>query len=56
MHRRDSWSFYRFIEEILHLSEIVEIPGIKEARTELIKELWIKFPKESKDLGLSDFG
>lgn len=51
---RDTWTFATYIEEIIMLSEIIEIPGCKQKRSELIKEVWTKFPKECEDLGLRD--
>ena len=51
--RKEDWGFREFIEQIFALSEIVEVPGIQEARTELIKEVWQKFPAECKALGLT---
>ena len=51
--RKDDWGFREYIEQIFALSEIQEVPGIQEARTELIKEVWQKFPAECKALGLT---
>jgi len=51
---RENWSFSTYIEEIFALSEINEIPGIKQKIAELIREVWGKFPNECKDLGLRD--
>ena len=48
------WTFVDFIEEIISLSEICEVPGIEEQRKELIKEVWRRFPNEAKGLGLQD--
>ena len=48
------WTFHDFIEEIIDLSEICEVPGIKEKRSNLIKEVWKRFPIECKHLGLTD--
>jgi hypothetical protein len=48
------WNFSAFIEEIIDLSEIIEVPGIKEKRANLIKEVWKRFPVECKQLGLTD--
>lgn len=52
--KRDSWTFATYIEEIILLSEIAEIPGIKQKRAELIREVWDKYPKDCEDLGLRD--
>lgn len=51
---RDNWTFPQYIEEIVALSEILEIPGVKTKRSELIREVWAKFPQECEDLGLRD--
>lgn len=51
---RKDWTFSQYIEEIVMLSEILEIPGVKQKRTELIAEVWDRFPQECEDLGLRD--
>lgn len=48
------WTFQDFIEEIISLSEITEVPGISGQRSQLIKEVWRRFPTECKHLGLTD--
>jgi hypothetical protein len=48
------WRFEDYIEEIIHLSEITEVPGITEAREVLLTEVWHKFPAECRALGLTD--
>ena len=48
------WSFARFLDEIFHLSEILEIPGISEARNTLILEMWKRYPQECETIGLTD--
>lgn len=50
----NNWTFSQFLEEIIHLSEISEIPEISKQRGDLIKEMWNKFPDECKALGLTD--
>lgn len=52
--KRNDWTFANYIEEIVMLSEMIEVPGIKAKRSELIKEVWSKFPQECEDLGLRD--
>ena len=47
---RESWSFSDYIEEIISLSEVSEIPGIEETRAALIKEVKARYPNESKML------
>lgn len=51
---RTDWKFADYIEEIVMISEIIEIPGMKEKRSELISEVWDRFPQECEDLGLRD--
>lgn len=51
---RKDWTFSQYIEEIVMLSEILEIPGMKQKRTELIAEVWDRFRQECQDLGLRD--
>lgn len=51
---RKDWSFANYIEEIVLISEIIEIPGMKQKRDELIAEVWDRFPGECEDLGLRD--
>ena len=51
---RQNWSFSAYIEEIFALSEINEIPTIKAKIAELIREMWVKFPNDCKDIGLKE--
>ena len=53
--KRDGWSFSNYIEEIVLISEIIEIPGMASKRKELIMEVWDKFPEECEQLGLTDY-
>lgn len=48
------WTFVDFIEEIIALSEFIEVPGTAERRSDLIKEAWRRFPEECAALGLRD--
>lgn len=50
------WTFAQFLDEIIYLSEILEVPGIKEARLALIAEMWKRFPVSCRAVGLSDGG
>lgn len=56
MNSKDNWTFSRFIEEIIHLSEISEVPGIEDARNALLREVWKRYPVECEALGLEDDG
>lgn len=47
-------TFKTYLEQIFSLSEIIEVPGIKEQHNNLIKEMWHKFPVECAALGLTD--
>jgi hypothetical protein len=49
---RNDWTFSAYIEEIIMLSEIAEIPGIAQKRALLLREVWHKFPVECEGLGL----
>ena len=48
------WTFEHYIETIIHLSEISEVPGIEDQRTQLLKEVWQFYPNECKALGLTN--
>lgn len=50
--KRENWMFSDYIEEIVALSEIVEIPGMLVRRNDLIREVWERFPVECEQLGL----
>lgn len=54
MYSKDKWDFRRFMEEVFSLSEIDEVPGIRQARVELIAEMWRRFPRECEAVGLTD--
>ena len=51
---RADWTFSQYIEEIVLISEIIEIPGMKQKRDTLIKEVWERYPAECQELGLRD--
>ena len=48
------WTFVDFIEEVIYLSEISEVPGIQGRRSDLLLEVWRRFPAECKALGMTD--
>lgn len=54
MDRMSTWSFSDFIEEIILLSEITEIPGVQETRSSLLLEVWRRYPAECEAMGLTD--
>ena len=49
----DTWKFADFIEEIIYICEIIEVPGMKAKREVMLTETWKRFPKESEELGLT---
>jgi hypothetical protein len=51
---RTDWTFAQYIEEIVMISEIIEIPGMKQKRDDLIKEVWERYPVQCEELGLRD--
>jgi len=51
---KNSMTFEQYLQEIFHLSEIREIPGVKTAIEALIKAMWEKYPKECEAIGLRD--
>jgi hypothetical protein len=54
MERMSTWSFSDFIEEIILLSEITEVPGVEQARSRLLLEVWRRYPSECQAMGLTD--
>lgn len=52
--KRAGWTFSQYIEEIVMISEIIEIPGMKQKRNDLVEEAWERFPDECEELGLVD--
>lgn len=54
MERMSTWTFSDFIEEIIVLSEITEVPGVEETRSSLLLEVWRRFPDQCKAMGLTD--
>ena len=53
--KRENWTFSNYIEEIVLISEIIEIPGMDTKRKELVIEVWDKFPEECERLGLTEY-
>ena len=51
---RADWTFSQYIEEIVMISEIIEIPGMQQKRDVLLKEVWERYPAECQDLGMRD--
>ena len=52
MVKREHWTFYDYIEELIYFDEVSEIPEYDKIKAELIKEIWNNFPEEAKEIGL----
>jgi hypothetical protein len=52
--KRSNWTFSEYIEEIILLSEIAEIPGMTAKRSKLIGEVWQRYPEVCEAFGLLD--
>lgn len=48
----DDWSFADYMEELICIAEVLEVPGMKAKLDETLREVWQKFPKECEDLGV----
>jgi hypothetical protein len=46
--------FTSMVEQVFALSEICEIPEIQKQREDLIKQMWLEFPRECEMMGLTD--
>jgi hypothetical protein len=46
--------FTSMVEQVIALSEICEIPEIQKQREDLIKQMWLEFPRECEMMGLTD--
>lgn len=45
-------TFADYMEELICIAEILEVPGMKAKLDETLREVWQKFPKECEDLGV----
>jgi hypothetical protein len=43
---RNNWKIADYINELIHLDEISEIPGVSETIQVILKEMWGKFSQE----------
>jgi hypothetical protein len=46
---RTSWKIGNYINELIHLAEITEVPGAVETIQVLLREMWAKFPQECEN-------
>lgn len=44
--RRKHWTFLSYLDELVYMDEISEIPGVDEYRNTLIDEVWERFPED----------
>ena len=49
---REDWTFSTYMNEVIYLSEITEVPGATKLLTVLLKEMKERFPADSKELGI----
>lgn len=52
MRDRSSWDFSHYFEELVVLSEILEIPGTEKALATIVEEMWDKYPTECESVGM----
>jgi hypothetical protein len=45
-------SFPDCIEELIYICEIIEIPGMKQKRRDLLTKMFEQYPSECEDLGI----
>ena len=46
--------FTSMVEQVFALSLTCEIPEIQKQREDLIKQMWLEFPRECEMMGLTD--
>lgn len=46
---RNNWKIADYINELIHLDEISEIPGISDIIQVMLKEMWVKFPRDCEN-------
>ena len=46
---RTNWKVFEYINELIYLAEIIEVPGSVETIQIMLKEMWTKFPKECEN-------
>lgn len=50
--RRRHWTFMSYLDELIYMDEISEIPGVLEYRNTLIDEVWERFPEDCINYGV----
>jgi hypothetical protein len=48
-----SYSFSEYVEELVLISEIIEIPGMRQKRDDLIRVMLEVYPDQCEELGIS---
>jgi hypothetical protein len=46
---RTNWKIFDYINELIHLAEILEVPGAAETIQVMLREMWTKFPKDCEN-------
>jgi hypothetical protein len=46
---RNNWKIADYINELIHLDEISEIPSISDIIQVMLKEMWAKFPQDCEN-------
>jgi hypothetical protein len=47
--KRSDWKFSEYMEEIIFLAEISDVPGVDYAVQTMLTEMWAKYPRECED-------
>jgi len=50
--RRADWTFREYLMELIDVSEILEVPGMKARRDELVAEMLERYPEECEGVGI----
>ena len=51
MKNRENWNFNDYYEELIYLDEMLEIPGVEDARMTIMVEVWEKYPEQCEENG-----
>lgn len=52
MEEKPNWSFGDYMEELICIAEVLEVPGMKAKLDETLHEVWDLYPRECEDLGV----
>jgi hypothetical protein len=51
--KRSDWKFSDYVEEMVCIAEILEIPGFREKLRLIVAEALEKFPDECEEMGIA---